>query len=150
MGKFTKSITRSYQFDGDEITIVINRMNRKDAMKLVPYVGQPDEEGNVKMEFEDQMKMIDVVADFMPKYVTSIAGLPDAETNSQLSTEQAKERIFEESYYIGLIGEIVGDWTEASFMFETKAKDDVVKKLDVPPSDTSPELETPAISPLEE
>ena len=121
MSKFTKSITRSYQFDGDTVTVTMQRMKRKHAMKLLPFISEPDESGNVKMTFQDQMEMLDVAAEFLPKYVNKIGGMR-GEAGEELTTEAAVELISEESYFMGLVGEIVGDWTEASFMFEADEK----------------------------
>ena len=142
MGKFTKSTTHNIEFDGDTVTVVLTRMKRKDAMKLMPFIQPPDADGKVKMiPFQDQMKMLDVAADILPKYITRVSGLMDLDTNVELDTKEASDRIVEEAYYMGLIGELIGEWVEASFLFEGGEK-----KLEESPESTSPESEIPESS----
>ena len=69
MSRFTKNITKEFDFDGDNVTVTMKRLKRKDALKLMPYIGEPNEQGEVEMTFNDQMEMIDVGGDMLKKYI---------------------------------------------------------------------------------
>jgi len=138
MSKFTKSITRTFQFQGNEVMIVMDRMKRKDAMKLMPYIGEPtkDENGEtvVKMKFQDQMQMLDACGDMLPKYIKRINGLLDADGN-----EIDKDTFCDESYFMELQGEAIQELMNASFMASADEK-----KSESAPSSTSQKSEIQA------
>jgi len=113
MSKFTKQIKRTYQFDGDEIQITMDRLKRKDALKIAPLMTEPDENGKVAMSFEDSMKFADVASSILKKYITVFEGLKDGDGNA-LSVGD----IFGEEgavYFMELVSEIISDLMEASF-----------------------------------
>lgn len=121
MSKFTKQIKRTYQFEGDEITIIMGRLKRKDAIKLAPYMTEPDKDGIVKMRFEDSMMFADVSCDILKKYISSMSGMVDADGHTQ-----SIDDIFGEeggTYYMNLVAEVMGDLLDASF-----SSSDVEKK----------------------
>ena len=130
MGKFTRSFTRTFTFNGKPIMVTMERMKRKDAMRLMPYMGEPDESGKVKLSFQNQMEMLDVAADLLPKYVKAFE-----------YEDATLEEVLDEAFFIGLVGEIVSAWTEASFAFG-----DDEKKSDATPASDSREPATQAVS----
>jgi len=134
MSKFTKQIKRTYQFDGDEVYVVMDRLKRKDALKIAPLMNEPDENGKVKMSFEDSMKFTDVASGILKKYITVFTGLKDED-----GVALVIEDIFGEDgavYFMELISEIIGDLMEASF-----ATEDNEKKSESTPTSTSQESE---------
>jgi len=134
MSKFTKSISREFEFEGDKVQVTMDRMKRKDAMKLMPYIGEPDAAGNVTMKFKDQMEMVDSVGDLLPKYIKRISGLID--DNGE---DVTIETVCEESYFLDLIGDMVGALMEGSFMSTKKEK-----KLEESSESTTEEQGIPA------
>lgn len=126
MSKFTPSITRTYEYEGDTVTIVMNRLKRKDAVKMMPFFGEPDENGNYKMSVQQQMVLLDNCADIIRKNVVSITGMSfDEAVNDVIAV------VFDEAYFLELLSDILNDMIEASF---TKAEH--VKKSVPKPDDT--------------
>ncbi len=119
MSKFTKSITRTYQFEGDTVVVVMDRLKRKHALKLIPYMSEPDEDGKVIMKLDESMDFMDVASDILAKHVTSITGLLDG--NGEIVPINAVIGEDGTSYFIELSTEIMADLMEASFM---KQKDE--------------------------
>ena len=117
MSKFTKSIIRKFEFEDDLVEVTLERMKRKDAMKLMPFVGEPDEDGTVKMTFSNQMEMLDMTGDLLPKYVKRISGLVDAD-----GADVSVDTMCDEAYFLDLIGKIVQELMESSFMTKAERK----------------------------
>lgn len=131
MSKFTKQINKTYEFDGDKVTITMKRLKRKDAIKLAPYMVEPDKDGKVSMKFEDSLLFVDKACEVLSTHVTTMTGLFDSD--SEVIT---KEEVFgdgTETYFMSLISEVIGDLMEASFTgFDEK-------KSGKPQQDTSTE-----------
>lgn len=122
MSNFTKSYTVELSFEDDVVTLRMSRMKRKDALKLIPYMGEPDEQGNVPLTFASQVELMDVAADLLPKYIADMTGLKDEDGNA-LTVEE----MLDEAYFLTLVGEIVNVLMTKSFVSK-----DAEKKLDVP------------------
>lgn len=130
MSKFTKSITRTYQFDGDTVVVTMARLKRKDALRLAPHISDPDEDGNVKMSFGDSMEFVEVSSDVLLGYVSSFSGLVDDQGTPITIEDVCGED--SEVYFMGLISDMMGDLMKASFIGEDKAK-----KSGAKPAETS-------------
>jgi len=134
MSKFTKQISKTYDFQGDTVRVKMKRLKRKDAIKLAPLMSEPDKDGNVKMSLYDSMEFVGVANEVLLNCVTSFSGLLNEEEEPIF-----KEEIFgEESevYFMELTSQIMGDLMEASF-----ASGDKEKKSKRQPKDTSGECE---------
>lgn len=117
MSNFTKTFTIDTTFEDDAITLIVSRMKRKDALKLVPYMGEPDENGELKIDFKGQIELLDIAADLLPKYIESMTGLKDAE-----GTAITVEEMLDGAYFLDLIGNIINDLMVKSFMSKKERK----------------------------
>ena len=117
MSSYTKSIKCEFEFEGDKVNITMGRMNRKDAMSLMPFFGDPGPDGKIAMNFTSQMEMLDAASDLLPKYIKSMTGLKD-EDGEDISIKT----ICEEAYFLNLISEIIAELVDASFLTEKKVK----------------------------
>ncbi len=130
MSKFTKQIKRSYSFQDDTVLVSMKRLKRKDAIKLAPFMSEPDEDGKVKMSFESSLNFADKACEVLSKYTTSFEGLKEED-----GTPLEVVDIFGEdgsTYFMELISEMMADLMEASFV----GGEDTEKKLDAPLVDT--------------
>lgn len=130
MSKFTKSIARTYSFDEDTVTVVMDRLKKKDLIHILPYLGSPDDDGNVKLSFEQSLRLLDEAGDVIKKRVRSIEGLKIA--SEDLEGGSLIDTVFDNSYFMELLGQMLGDLVSASFSGKT-----VEKKSDVLPGGTS-------------
>ena len=130
MSKFTKQFKKEYNFEGDVISVTMTRLKRKDAIKLAPYMNEPDEDGKVSMALEDSMKFADAANEIILKNIVEFSGLYDG-ANVQLN----KEDVFGEDsevYFMPLTSDIITDLMEESFVGGGDEK-----KLEKPRVDTS-------------
>ncbi|MCK5609649.1 hypothetical protein KAR91_47690 [Candidatus Pacearchaeota archaeon] len=144
MSKFTKQITKTYEFEGDNVVVKMKRLKRKDAIKLAPFMTEPDEDGKVKMKFEESLNFMEESCKVLMKYVTSFTGLTDNEDKDLVEGEPvymtAKEVLGEDgsTYFMNLISLMISDLMQASFAGGDKEK----KSLDVQQEDISKESVT--------
>ena len=117
MSRFTPSVKYSTSFDGDNISMVLTRLKRKDAMRLAKFY-QYDEKKKQGSLIGDEAELMEVVADVLPRYVNDFAGLVTAE-NRPMSIEEA----IDEMYFMPLIGDILSELMNISSLSE----DDEVK-----------------------
>jgi len=120
MSKFTKHIKRTYEFDGDTVEVVMARMKRKDAVKIAPKMGQPNEEGDITMTVEQSIKFTDESADMLAKYVVSLDGLKEED-----GTPIDKDALLGEEgpvYFLELLSKMFADLLNASFVKKDDAK----------------------------
>jgi hypothetical protein len=122
MSKFTKQFTRTYEFDGDFVTVTMNRLKRKDAVKLAPFLPEPDSEGKYIFNTQQGFEFMDKAGEILGKYVTHIEGLKDGE-----GVPVPRELLFgnedeAEAYFMPLLGEMMGDLMEASFVSDEETK----------------------------
>ena len=143
MSKFTKQIKRVYIFEDDTVSVSMKRLKRKDAIKLAPFMSEPDKDGKVTMAFEDSLKFADKACEVLLKYTTNFEGLKEED-----GTPLKIADIFGEegsTYFMGLISEMMADLMEASFV----GGEEDEKKSDVQQEDTLKECST-ATAKLEE
>lgn len=136
MSNFTKSIKKEYKFDGDTITVTMNRLKRKAALKLTPYM-KYDDDGELRMTFQDRMQFMDIGADVLRKHVTSFTGMCIENVDVNIADEETMDSIFEESYFMSLLSDMLSDLMSESFMSGTDEG-----KSDAPSEDTLEDSET--------
>lgn len=142
MGNFTRTFSKTIEFDGDTISYTMKRLKRKKALDLAPYMTY-DDDGNLKMTFEDQLKFVEVGATLLGDHLTEFSGLVVEGQEVQLNSTEFKE-IFEEAYFMPLISELFNDLMSESFM-----DNDDVGKSEEGPSGTSKDSTTTKNTELE-
>lgn len=123
MGNFTKAFTRTYEFDGDNISVEFTRLKRKDAMTLAPYITDGGED--VKVAFKDQLEFLNAASEILPTCIVKFRGLT---IEGQLISELHEDfkLIFSEIYFMELLSDMLGDLMEASFL-QSGERDDIKK-----------------------
>lgn len=115
MSKFTKTVRRTFEFEDDEVVVVLRRLKRKDMMKLMPYMkGVEDGESIGTM---DSIQMLDFSADMLIDYVVSMTGLIDGDGDEMNFSDIAGE-----AYFMNLISEICMALFEVSNMSKDDSK----------------------------
>lgn len=117
MSGFTPTVRYETDFGDDHITMSLKRLKRKDFMKLSPYMGEPDGEGNMRITFQSQLEMMNVIGTQVPEYVENFQGLTDA--NGQAL---GIETVVEEVYFQDLLGEIIQELMRISHPSEADLK----------------------------
>lgn len=107
MSKFTKTIVYQTTFEGDNVTVKMNRLKRAAMLKLSPHLPEPGEQ--IPADF------IDAAAGILPEHVVEVVGLTDSEGG-----ELGINEIVEEAYFLRLLGEIV----EQLFVQSNLSEDD--------------------------
>ncbi len=100
MSNFTPLVTKTYEFDGDSVTVVFSRLKRKHMLKSSPLIT----ELRKARQDDDEDKVLDItnellndVIDVMPEYVSNITGLTDSDGN-----ELGVEVLADDSYFLRL------------------------------------------------
>lgn len=127
MSKFTRNFTRTIEFDGDQVSVTMKRLKRKQMFDLAPYMGEADENGKVKMSLKDNMQLLDQAQEKIKANLVALSGLTiDGE---ELAVEGGKPSnpdlyglIFDEAYFMNLLGEMLGAMVEESFVGEEDEK----------------------------
>jgi len=101
MSNYRKNVGKTFEFEGDTIKVIAAPMKRKEALMMVPYMTK-GEDGEVKLRFEDQMAILDIGADVLPKCIKTFEGLRDAD-GEQITFDEAVS----EFYFMSLISEIL-------------------------------------------
>lgn len=138
MSKFTRNFTTTIEFDGDTVSITMSRLKRKQMLQLAPHMGEPDENGKVKMSLQDNVALLDAAQDKIKKNLIAMSGLfvEDGQevvvADGKPANQELFDLIFEEAYFMNLLGEILSELVQHSFVNEEDAK-----KSEGPQSDTS-------------
>ena len=123
MGNFTRQITKTYSFDGDQISIVFRRLKRHEALQLAPFF--KEENGETVMTFKDQLEMSNAVCDLLPDVILFLDGLVIDGVNVNYQSGQESEG-FEDfvsnAYFLPLHTELMTDILDSSFVKETDEK----------------------------
>lgn len=109
MSKFTPLVEYETGFEGDTVTMKIRRMTRADQQNLIPFMGDVDDEGQLKMSFKDENELSNAMLGLLPQNIKEFAGLKD-ESGEDISLETA----IKETYFMGLISEILMKLMEVS------------------------------------
>jgi len=116
MSNFTRTVTKQLEFDGDSISVVFNRMKTSDFKLLAKFIEiGPDGKPMNKASFSDQIEMLSVAEEILPKRIESLEGLVDEE-----GTPLTVEDIVKEQYFIDLVSELFGIIMESSTVSDSK------------------------------
>jgi len=130
MSKFTPTFSTSFDFDGDTISVTMNRLKRKHALKLAPYI-KYDDKGEVSLSLEENLTLLDVAIPIIQGHVKSMSGLTiggdEGERNlivdnGKPNDEELYNMIFDETYFISFLGELLSALMENSFVGDDTAK----------------------------
>ncbi len=151
MGNYKKTIHADIEFDGDEIKLDMKRLKRKDTLKVIPLLGEPNEEGEyVVTDPLKNLELMDAMTDILinpsRKYFVNFRGLfveneevimkqgkfVDDDNNPSTRNEDLFKDVFEDSYFMPLIGQIIVAMMNGSFM-----KGEERKKLEAQPENSS-------------
>jgi hypothetical protein len=113
MSKFTPLVKFETSFEGDKVVIQLRRLKRKAMMKLTPFLTEGDE-GDGKL---DEMAIMGVATEILPEHVASFKGLFQAD-----GTEITFKEAIEESYFMGLITEMIQELFRISKLDEDDAE----------------------------
>ncbi len=123
MGNFTKSVHFELEFDGDHITMDMQRGSRDDMLALEPYMmgdKTKDENGKLVMTFADVLKMEAICEPILSERITNFNGCKDSDGNKIELVD-----IMKENYYINLVSLIMNKFMEISFLKEDEVKKSV-------------------------
>ena len=137
MGTFTPSISKSFEFDGDSVTVVFNRMKNRHFLRIAPFL-LPDPEGprTLQAGMMRSVKLVEDSKDILKECIVSVSGLTDSSGRSLVL-----EDIIEEGFFIPLLDRMLGALMEVSVLREVDAK-----KSDAPQADITQEVEGTTMS----
>ena len=116
MSKFTKTVTKDFKVDGDDVKVTFNRMKTSD-FKLMSTHMELGKDGmpTGKISFTNQMDMLTKAIEILPNRVESMEGLKDDQGN-----ELSFAEIVGEQYFLGFVGELFGVVMESSIISDGK------------------------------
>jgi len=109
MSRFTNATHFEMEFEGDTIKISMQRMKRADYIKLAPFATYDDATGETTVRFKDQVDMMNMLVDVLPKYIKRFEGLLD-----DVGNEIKFKTVLEEAYFTGLVTDLVMKLFETS------------------------------------
>lgn len=107
MSKFTPTVSREFEVDGDKVQVRFRRLTREQFGKLSPFDGVKEQ---TKI-----MEMLEVVAPILKENVKEMTGLTDSEGNV-VTLDMA----LAEAYFLGFMSDLVGAVVEESVLNEKK------------------------------
>jgi hypothetical protein len=139
MGHWTPEVLLDpIEFDGDKISVRVSRMLTEDMQRMTPYMKQ-EKNGDVKISFEDSMKLLEVASAILPKHVKTIDGMKLGD-GSMATAERFNAELINQFYFIEFTTELLGKICEVSIVQD---KDE--KNSDTPSKEPLQALEeTPA------
>lgn len=120
MSNFTRTVKKTFNFDGDEIEIVFNRLKTSDFRLLASHLEIDEETGlpTGKVSFGNQMDMITKAIEILPNRVESMTGLKDPEGNQMEFID-----IVNEQYFMGFVSDVFAAVMGASVVSNEKKSD---------------------------
>lgn len=117
MGNFTRNVTFTGEFDGDNIVATMRRLSRRDMVEITSMIDHDrmDEDGTPCRE--DNERMLSLAIDKLPGYVEVFTGPLDAE-----GAAVDVETVCGDSYFFTLAAEMAAFLISASQMREQDAK----------------------------
>jgi hypothetical protein len=97
---YKSKTTTEVEFEGNKIAIEVSRLSRKDMVHLMPFLPQPDDTGEVKVDLIEGTELADKIADILPPYVTIIDGIT---LDGELPTF---EQLANDAYFINLVASV--------------------------------------------
>ncbi len=105
MSNFTPLVTKTYDFDGDKVTVIFARLKRKDMLAVLPaYKRLNDADENSAEKAEAINDILNGIADSLPGYVKELTGLNDSKGNAITI-----ETVVDEMYFMKLSSLIAAD-----------------------------------------
>lgn len=108
MGSYTKVIKEVIEFDGDTIEVTLKPFKRKDMMKMMPYLGEPDSEGNYSLSQENQITMIDKAGDLLKKYFIKLEGMTIEDEPVIVGDNENFNLLFDDFFFVGFLAQVFG------------------------------------------
>lgn len=113
MGHFTQAVDEQLVFDGDTVSFKLRRLQNKHMLVLAPVLAAlPGENALARTA-----RLVRAAEDILKECVTNWYGPTDA-NGKQLTFDE----VLAESYFLGLMDEILGRLLKASVMQEVDAK----------------------------
>lgn len=128
MSNYIPNYESEIEFEGDTIRLEIAPLENDDFRKILPYFKE-DDNGEIKLRFEDQEKFSTVSSEILKKYVVQFTGLKDH--NGQ---PVDLDTVISKVYFIKLSGELFNQ----VFLASGISKEDE-KKSDGPSEQASQE-----------
>lgn len=116
MSNYTRTITRSFTFEKDTITVEMTRLTKAAFRRLGEYLEVVDGIPTGKISFKNQLDMLLEASELLPAHVVKITGLADAE-GQPLGIED----IADQQYFVDLTADIFKELMEASVVQDPKA-----------------------------
>lgn len=115
MSNYLPKITKTYEVEGDTVTVVMKRMTRAQMLEILPLLPKSEDDKDGKST-EDSMLIIEKAVGFLKdKNIESFVGLKDA------NGEVLKfEDIADDMYFSKFLGELVNDFMLGSKVDEKK------------------------------
>lgn len=129
MGRYTQNVIEKIDFDGDEITVTLRRMQNKHMLILSPLL----QENPGEHVFARSSRIIAGAGDVLKECIVSLEGLRGADNNNI-----GIDIVLNDAYFMSLVDKILGRLLGASVVTESDAK----KSAEVAPvvsSDATPE-----------
>lgn len=117
MGTFSKTVPFEIEFDGDKITMDLERFTRKDMITLEPFMDKDNKDGSTQMKFGDVLQMMEACSPILLERIKNFNG---CKNSSGEKLELAD--IIDENYYVNLFAAIFQKFMEVSFMGADEVK----------------------------
>lgn len=127
MSGFKRAITKTYDFDGDAVTVTFNSLRRAQAMELSSYV-KLGEDGEMVLSFKENLELLEKVSELFPVCIQRLSGLfiegieVDYVRDGQVSNPEGWDDFLNNIYFMGLHQLIMADLMNASFLTEEEQK----------------------------
>ena len=118
MSNFTPLVTKQYEFEGDQVTVVFSRLKRKHMIAIMPALAEfesiREEAGDNSPKLAQSAAMttiLELLVDKLPEYVKDFSGLRDKDGNAI-----EFNLVVDETYFMKLVTEMAIDLvTESTF-----------------------------------
>lgn len=140
MGNFTNKVTKTFHFDGDEIQVEFTRMKNKHFVLIAPYLVLEDSEPKaLRSGMLRSVKLVVESKQVLKECVISIEGLKSSD-----GTKMSLDDILDETYFISLLDQMLGQLMDASVLREV----DIKKSVEPPPVITQELESSPILLPV--
>jgi hypothetical protein len=109
MSNFTPLVTKTLQFEGEEVKVTFARLKRKHMLQLIPHFLKYKEDADTETKMQLFAPIIDVIGDHAPEYIRSIDGVTTAEGEPVSIVD-----VVEGAYFLDLFADIIVSMIEAS------------------------------------
>lgn len=109
MSNFTPLVTRTYEFEGDTITVKFSRLKRKHMLNAMPALSNLNAAEDEVAKNVALNEFLNDVIDVIPEYVKEFNGLNDSEGNAI-----SIETVIDDFYFLKLAAEMSMDMVKES------------------------------------